>query len=243
MGAFSIWTGAVVNGVGIVIGSIIGMLIGKRFPERLQRTVTTALGFCVLYIGITGALEGRHALVVILSLILGSVVGELCDLDRQINRLGSWLERTLSRGDHPVPLAEGFVNACLLFCVGAMTIVGSLNSGLNHDHSTLYAKSCLDTVSAVVMASTLGAGVTLSAVAVVALQGGIAVLAHSIEPLLAEAVIAEMTCVGSLLIIGLSLNLLGISKFKIMNFVPAILLPIALCPLYDGVVGWLLRVL
>ena len=236
-------TGTLVNVATVIVGSIIGMLLGKGIPERLSKGMMTAIGFCTAYIGISGCLKGQNALVIILSLVLGTLIGEGLDLDKQLSRLGSWAEKKLNRGTGHLPIAEGFVNASLLFCVGAMTIVGSLSSGLTGDHTTLYAKACLDLISAIVFASTMGIGVTLSAVVVLVLQGGIALLAHSIAPLLSDAVVNEMTCVGSLLIIGLSLNLLGVAKLKIINFVPAIFLPMLLCPAYDLVFDWLTNLL
>lgn len=239
MPILSTMTGTLVNVGTVILGSLLGMLLGKGLPERLSKGLMTAIGFCTAYIGVSGCLTGQNTLVVILSLVLGTLVGEGFDLDKQINRLGGWVEKKLSRGTGNLSIAEGFVNASLLFCVGAMTIVGSLNSGLTGDHTTLYAKACLDLISATVFASTMGVGVTLSAVVVLVLQGGIALLAHSIAPLLSDAVVADMTCVGSLLIIGLSLNLLGVAKLKIMNFVPAIFLPMLLCPVYDVVAAWL----
>ena len=241
MGIFSALTGTLVNAATVIAGGLLGTALGRGLPERLGKALMTALGFCVLYIGITGTLEGQNTLAIILSLIFGTLIGEGLDLDKQVNRLGQWVEKTLNKGSGRVSLAEGFVNATLLFCVGAMTIVGSLNSGLTGDHTTLYTKACLDFVSATVFASTMGLGVALSAAAVFVLQGSIALLAHWIAPLLSAAVIADMTCVGSLLIVGLSLNLLGITKFKIMNFVPAIFLAMLMTPIYTWSAAWFAR--
>lgn len=237
MGIFSALNGTLVNAATVIVGGLLGLLVGKGLSERLGKALMTALGFCTLYIGITGCLEGQTTLSVILSLIGGTLIGESLDLDKRVNQLGQWVEKTLNKGGGQLPLAEGFVNATLLFCVGAMTIVGSLNSGLIGDHTTLYTKACLDFVSSTVFASTMGLGVVLSAAAVFAIQGSIALLANCIAPLLPAAVIADMTCVGSLLIVGLSLNLLGITKLKIMNFVPAIFLPMLLTPAYQWVVS------
>ncbi len=239
MGVFSTLIGTLVNTGTVILGSTMGLLLGKGLPEQLSRALMTALGFCTLYIGITGCMDGQNALVIILSLVIGTLFGEGCDLDRHTNRLGRWVEDRFSRLEPHMPIAEGFVNASLLFCVGAMTIVGSLNSGLTGDHTMLYAKACLDLVSSTIFASTMGVGVMLSAAVVLVLQGGIALLAHMIAPLLSETVIADMTCVGSLLIIGLALNLIGITKLKIMNFVPAIFLPMLLTPAYQWVAAWL----
>lgn len=242
MGLFSALTGTLVNTGTVLLGSLLGLCLGKGLPDRIGKAMMTALGLCTLYIGITGCLSGSNTLVIILSLVIGAAIGELCDLDRLVNRLGTAAEQRLSHGGR-TSIAEGFVTASLVFCVGAMTFVGSLNSGLTGDHTMLYTKACLDLISSLIFASTLGVGVTLSAAFVLVLQGGIALLARVIAPLLAEAVITEMTAVGSLLIIGLALNLLGITKLKIMNYVPAIFLPLLLCPLYDWVAAWLATLL
>ena len=151
------------------------------------------------------------------------------DLDKRINHLGEWLESKFQKKEGEHSIAEGFVTASLLFCVGAMTIVGALQSGLLGDHQMLYTKSLLDFVAAIIFASSLGMGVLFSAAFVLVYQGSIALLAAWVAPLLSDAAIAEMTCVGSVIIIGLGLNMLGISKFKVMNFVPAIFIPIVLC--------------
>ena len=225
--------GTLANTATVILGSLLGMLIGKGLPERLSRALMFAIGLSTVYIGVSGCIKGQNTLVIILSLIIGTLIGEGVDLDKHINRLGKWAENACNRGGGNLTIAEGFVNASLLFCVGAMTIVGSLNSGLTGDHTMLYAKACLDFISATIFASTMGLGVMLSAVVVLVLQGGIALSAHLIAPLLTDAIINEMTCIGSVLILGLALNLLGVTKLKMMNFVPAIFLPLLLCPLYD----------
>lgn len=237
MGIFSALTGTLVNTGTVLVGSLLGLCLGKALPERIGKGLMTALGLCTLFIGIGGILGGQNTLVVILSMVIGTAIGELCDLDRLVNKAGTALERKLGKGKGTV--AEGFITASLVFCVGAMTIVGSLNSGLTGDHTMLYTKACLDLISSLVFASTLGVGVVLSAGFVLVLQGSIALLAHFIAPYLSAGVVAEMTAVGSLLIIGLGLNLLGVTKLKMMNFVPAIFLPVLLCPVYDWVAGWL----
>ena len=242
MGFLSALTGTLVNVGTVLLGSVVGLCVGKGLPDRIGKALMAALGFCTLYVGVTGCLGEHNTLVIILSLVIGTAIGEGCDLDRLVNRLGQFFERKLGhRGN--ASIAQGFVTASLVFCVGAMTIVGSLNSGLTGDHTMLYTKACLDLISSMVFASTLGVGVVLSAGFVLVLQGGIALLAHLVAPLLSAAVIADMTAVGSLLIIGLALNLLGIAKLKIMNFVPAIFLPVLLCPLYDLVAGRLATLL
>lgn len=230
--------GTVVNTLAVIGGSILGLLITalkEKFQikdsERFSKRIMQALGLCTLYIGITGALSGENTLVLILSMVFGTLIGEACDLDEKINRLGDRLENRFKGkgGDNKKGIAEGFVSASLLFCVGAMTIVGSLQSGLTGNHETLFAKSMLDFVAAIVFASSLGIGVIFSAAFVFIYQGAITLLAQWISPFLNDTVIQEMSCVGYVIIIALALNMLDISKFKVMNFVPAIFLPILIC--------------
>ena len=223
--------GTFVNTVAVIIGGSIGLLLKKGLPERIADTIMKGIGLCVLYIGIDGCLEGNNALITILSAAIGALIGELLDLDGKINRLGGWLERKPSKTaiDEKNTIAKGFVSASLLFCVGAMTIVGSLNSGLSGDHQMLYTKSLLDFIAAIIFASSLGFGVLFSALFVLVYQGTITLLAGFVAPFLTDVVIAEMTCIGSVLIMGIGLNMLGITKLKMMNYVPAIFLPILLC--------------
>jgi len=220
--------GTFVNTGTVLLGSFSGMLFNKLLPERVSKTVMSGLALCVIYLGIDGCLSGENPLIAIISMVLGAIIGELLDLDGRLNRFGERLERRFKKGNSP-SIAEGFVTASLVFCVGSMTIVGSLRSGLSGDHTMLYAKSTLDLVSSFVFASTLGVGVMLSAFSVLIFQGAITLLAGLLAPLLSEVVIAEMTCVGSILIIGIGLNMLGLTKLKIMNCLPAIFLPVILC--------------
>lgn len=229
--------GTLVNAAAIVLGGAIGLLLKKGLPKEMADTLMIGLGLCTLYIGISGCLAGENTLVLIVSMVIGTIIGEAIDLDDKINRLGQFLERKFSgkKSDEldaevqKVSLAEGFVTSSLLFCVGAMAIVGSLQSGLTGNHETLFAKATIDGVAAAIFASTLGAGVMLSASLLFVYQGSITLLAQFVEPFLTEPVIAEMNCVGNVIIIGVAMNMLGISKFKVMNFVPAIFLPILLC--------------
>lgn len=220
--------GTVVNAVGVIVGSIIGLLLGRALPVRLGESIMKALGLCVLYIGISCALKGSNTLVLIISVVLGTLTGEAADLDGLLHRLGRRIEShfgaklTAPDGVASGSIAQGFVTASLVFCVGAMSIVGSLQSGLTGDHTTIFLKSALDFTASIIFASQLGAGVALSAVIILAYQGSIVLLSHWIAPFLSDAVIAEMTCAGSVLIIGIALNMLDITKLKIMNYVPAI---------------------
>lgn len=224
-------TGTLVNAAAILIGSILGLLLGRRFPEHLSDAVTKGLALCVLYIGVDGLFDGENTLITIISIVVGCIIGELADLDKRLHDLGTRIEERFRSSGGKTSLSEGFVSATLLFCVGAMAITGALDGGLRGDHATLYAKSALDFVSSMIFATTLGIGVALSAVSVFLYQGIIAVCASFAQPYLLPVVVAEMKCVGSLLLIGLSLNMLGITRLKMMNYVPAVFLPILLCKL------------
>lgn len=221
--------GVLANVATVIIGSIIGILIKKGLPQRLSTAMTTATALAVLYIGIDGMTAGENTLVLVLSMVIGGVTGTLLNLDARIESLGNNIEKKFAKKDNNVPIAQGFISATLLFCVGAMTIVGALQSGLSGNHEMQFTKAILDLISSIVLASTLGWGVMLAAGSVFILQGAIVLLAQVAAPYLSDYVIAEMTCAGSVLIFALALNMLGITKIKLMNFVPAIFIPIILC--------------
>ena len=232
--------GVLVNVVAVILGGSIGLLLKKGFPKELERGIMCAIGLCVTYIGFSGTLQGSNTLVLIFAMVFGAAAGTLLRLEDRINALGKWVENRFSKPEKgTVSLAEGFVTASLLFCVGAMTVVGSLNAGLTGDNSTLYTKSLLDFCSGMMLATTLGPGVILSAAFVLVLQGGIALLAGVLAPLLSDAAIAEMTCSGSLLIFALGLNLLGITKIKVANLLPAIVFAPCILALYNWIVSLL----
>lgn len=222
--------GTLVNVGAVILGSGAGLLLKKGLPEKMADTLMKGLGLCTLFLGISGSLSGKNSLILIISMVIGTLIGQGIDLEDKINKLGQWVEKKFSNKDGgKISIAEGFVTASLLFCVGAMAIVGSLQSGLSGNHEMLFNKSILDCVAAIIFASSLGIGVMFSAVFVLVYQGTITLFAHYISPFLTDTVIAEMTCVGSVIIIGLALNMIGITKLKVMNYVPAIFIPIILC--------------
>ncbi|WP_313528951.1 DUF554 domain-containing protein [Anaerotignum sp.] len=227
--------GVLVNVIAIVIGSSIGMLVKKGIPNRISEAMMKGLGLCTLFIGWSGSLKGSNTLVLIISMAIGIVIGEGFDLDAKLNSFAEKLEEKFHRGDGKISIAEGFIAASLLFCVGAMTVVGSMQAGLSGDYEMLFTKSVLDFISSMVFASSLGIGVMLSAAFVLIFQGGIVMLAQVVSPFLTEAVVAEMTCVGSVLIFALGLNIVGITKFKVLNYLPAMFLPILLTPLLANI--------
>lgn len=223
--------GTIVNTVGVLGGGLIGLVIHKLLhrgiPTRYSERIMQGIGLCTIYIAASSLLDGSKTLVTVLSMVLGAVIGELLDLDGKITRIGQKLEGRFG-GSGEGNFVQGFLSATLLFCVGTMAILGSLDAGLRNDHATLLAKSVMDTISACIFASTLGLGVLFSAAPLFLYQGGITLLSSVVGPYLTEGVIAEMNTVGSLLLLGLSLDLLGIKKLKLMNYIPAIFLPILL---------------
>ena len=220
-------TAVLVNTLAVVAGSVFGLICRKGIPQRFRDAIMCAIGICTLFIGVQGALDGENVLVAIVSMVLGVSVGTLLNLDGALERLGGLAEKVggsrfggLSgeRGG----IAQGMVTAFLLWCVGAMTIVGSIQAGVAGSGEMLYTKSVLDLISSAVLASSLGVGVLLAAPLLLVWQGGLVLLAGLIEPLLTETMVNEITCVGSLAVIALGLNILGITKLKVADFLPAI---------------------
>ena len=221
--------GVFVNVATVFIGSLVGLLLKKGIPDRVTGALMAGIGLCTVYIGISGALNGENTLVLILSMAIGTIIGTLLDIDGQLNRLAAYVESKFKQENGQVTVAEGFVTASLLFCVGAMTIVGSLQAGLTGDCETLFTKATLDLISSCVLAASLGIGVMLSDIFVFVFQGGLVLLVRVIAPFLTDYAIHEMTCAGSVLIIALGFNLIGVTKIKVANYLPVILIPPILC--------------
>lgn len=221
--------GVLVNVGTVLVGSLVGLFLKRGIPEKITEALMTGIGLCTVFIGISGALQGENTLVLILSMAIGTVIGTLLDINKQLNRLAAYVEARFKQKDGQVTVAEGFVTASLLFCVGAMTIVGSLQAGLTGDCETLYTKATLDLISSCVLAASLGIGVLLSDIFVFIFQGGLVLLAGLLAPFLTDYAIGEMTCAGSVLIIALGLNLIGVTKIKVANYLPVILIPPVLC--------------
>ena len=217
--------GVFVNVATVFIGSLVGLLLKKGIPDKVTGALMAGIGLCTIYIGISGALNGENTLVLILSMAIGTIIGTLLDIDGQLNRLAAYVESKFKQENGQVTVVEGFVTASLLFCVGAMTIVGSLQAGLTGDCEMLFTKATLDLISSCVLAASLGIGVMLSDIFVFVFQGGLVLLARVIAPFLTDYAIHEMTCAGSVLIIALGLNLIGVTKIKVANYLPVLLIP------------------
>ena len=230
--------GVIVNVITVIIGSLIGLLFKKGIPERVSKAAMIGLGACTLYIGISGSLKGESTLILIASVVLGAITGTLINIDGAINKLAEKVESKFKKENAGASVAEGIVTATLLFCVGAMTVTGSIQAGLTGDNSLLLTKAMLDLVSSMMLASSLGIGVLLSSVAVFVIQGGLVLLSGVLAPLLSTGAINEMTCAGSILIIMIGINLMGIAKIKVADFLPAIIFaPIIynLVPLFEKI--------
>ncbi len=224
-------TGTIVNAAAIGAGTAIGMLLRKGIPENIKTTVMQGIGLAVLLVGGQMALQGTHILVVIVSMTLGGICGELLKIESRLEQLGLLIERRI--GGNGGNVAHAFVTSSLLFCVGAMAVVGSIEDGLTGNAGTLYAKSMLDGVTSIFFASTMGIGVIFSALSVLLYQGTITLLATSIKDILNSFVICQLTSTGGLLIIGVAVNILGIKKISVGNLLPSILIVIILAYYVD----------
>jgi len=209
-----------VNTGAVVAGSLLGVLIGKRLPDRIKTIVMQALGLSVILIGLQMALSGTRPLLVIGSILLGAVTGELMDIEGRIAAIGEWLKRRFR--SESSTFVQGFVTASVLYCTGAMVIVGSIRDGTVGDPSILYVKSLLDGVASIAFASSLGLGVAFSALSVFAVQGAITLLASKLAFLQSPMVIESVTATGGLLILGIGINILEIKQIRVGNLVPAL---------------------
>ena len=216
--------GTIVNTLSIIAGSLIGLLFRGSIPEKYSQTIQHAIGLAVILIGIKSAFKTDAILVVIISLALGSLTGELLRIEERLDQLGNWIGRRVSKESDGI--AKGFVSTSLLYCVGAMAIIGSMESGLTGNHQTLFAKSILDGIGSVLFASTLGVGVLFSSISVFLYQGFLTLTASSMKPLLLPDVVSQMSAVGGLLIVAIGIGLLEIKKIKIGNMLPAIFFPL-----------------
>ncbi|MDY6827582.1 MAG: DUF554 domain-containing protein [Bacillota bacterium] len=237
--------GNYVNTLAIIVASIIGLLIRKGLKEEYKTIVMQAIGLSVIFIGAVTALGGlldpaSEPILFIISLVIGGAIGELLRLDRALNKLGMLLQEKVG-SNNGSNVARGFVTASLIFCVGTMSILGSIESGLRGNYNMLFAKSVLDGVTSMILSSTLGAGVIFSAAAVFIYQGLIILFAGSIESLLTAQIVREITIIGGILIFGIGLNLLEIKKINTINLLPAIFVPVVyyllVIPLYQTLFG------
>ena len=216
--------GTIVNSIAIIIGSFAGIILKKGIKDEYKNTIMDGIGLSVIIIGIIGGIKAQNIILIIGSIVLGSIIGEIIGVERRLNQLGDNMEKRFGKGDSN--FSKGFITASLVYCIGAMAIVGSLESGLIGNHETLFAKSVLDGISAIIFASTLGIGVAFSAIPVFLYQGSITLLANVVKDFMTPDVINEMSAVGGILIMAIGINILEIKKIKIGNMLPAIFIPI-----------------
>lgn len=216
--------GTIVNALAIIGGSLVGLLFRGGIPDKYNETVMKGIGLSIVLIGIMGGLKTQDLVLVIFSLAIGSILGEMLRIEDNLEKLGNWLESKM--GGKEGGIAKGFVAASLLFCVGSMAIVGSLESGLTGNHQTLYAKSVLDGITSIVFTSTLGVGVIFSSIALFLYQGFITLTAGYMKGFLTEDVIREMSAIGGLLILAIGFNILDFKRIKVGNMLPAIFVPL-----------------
>ena len=232
--------GTIVNVAAILGGCVIGLLVKGGLPKHLEDTITSAVGLCVIFVGISGALKGmmtvtaggldtRATLVMVLCMVIGSALSEWIDIEDRLEQLGIWCKSKIPAGKASGTFVEAFVSSSLLFCVGAMAIVGALEDGLTHNYSTLFTKAVMDGVLSIIFTAALGIGTAFSIFPVAIYQGSITLLAGVVRPYLTELMIGRISFIGSILIFALGLNLVLNSKLKIGNMLPAVFLPVIVC--------------
>ena len=217
--------GTIVNGLLIIIGTMLGKLL-TRIPENMKVTVMHAIGLSVMVLGLQMGFKSDNFLIVILSLVIGAVIGEALKLEDKLNSVGDWLERKIgSKGKGSI--SQGFVTATLIFVIGAMAIIGALDSGIRGDHDVLYTKAIIDGFTALILTTTLGIGVIFSAIPVMLYQGTIALFATQIDKWIPQALmdsfILELTATGGVMIFAIGLNLIGLTRIRVANLLPGIL--------------------
>ena len=230
--------GVIVNVITVLLGSTIGLLFKKGIPERISKAVMTGIGLCTIYIGISGVIECKDPLTMIISIVLGVTVGTLLRIDDGINKIGAFISSKFKKSENNSTLAEGFVTACLVFCIGAMTITGSIEAGLNNNNEILYTKSLLDLISSAMLSVSLGVGVIFAALFVLVFQGGLVLLSQLLSGVLTDpAIITSITSTGGLLILALGLNMIGVTKIKVADFLPAIVISPFIFSLLQMIMG------
>lgn len=218
--------GTLVNVVLVLIGGFVGLFLKKGISKRFSDLIMHAIALVTIVIGITFATASENMLIVIISLVVGALIGEGINIDKRLNQLGDLIKSKVKSESGNV--GEGFVTATLLFCVGSMAIMGALDSGLRGDHTVLYTKAIMDGISALIFASSMGIGVILSAIPILLYQGSITLLSSFIQPYLTQSMMTEMNGVGGILLIGLGISILGIKEIKVSNLLPALVIPVIL---------------
>lgn len=223
---FVLMIGSIINAAAVVVGGVIGLVIHKNLPDRVKTTAFQAIGLFTIFLGISMAFKTNNLLIMIFSIVFGSVIGAWLDFDKFVNRFGDWLkEKVKSKNDK---FAEGFITAFMLYCMGSMTILGAFEEGFGGTPTLLLSKSVLDGFSSIALAASLGAGVVFSSIPLLLFQGGLTLSAVMLEDFLTNMVVCELTAVGGLILIGLAINILEIKKLNILNMLPSLVIVVIL---------------
>lgn len=214
--------GTIINVITILIGGSIGLLFRSRFPERLSETALEVMGLFTLLIGVGMALQGKDTILILISLALGAMIGEWINIEKKLDKFGAWIERRLKVKEGSP--AKGFIYASLVFCVGSMAIVGSIADGVKGDYSILFTKAMMDGIISIPFAAGMGFGVLGSAIPILVYQGSLTLLAKLLQPLFNPTVVRELTAVGGVIVMGIGINILGLKKIRVGNFLPALVL-------------------
>lgn len=217
--------GTLVNVVGIMAGALLGLFLKRGLPESWQQTMMSGIALCIFVIGLQMALSTANIIITVVSLVIGAMLGEYIGIENKLNHLGNWIGKKAASGEPGAAkqIAEGFVSASLLFCIGAMAVVGSIQDGLTGEHNTLFAKATLDCIISIILSANLGIGVMLSAISVGIYQGLITLLAAFLEPFVTEAILTEITAAGGIMIMAIGTNTLNLTKIRISNMLPGII--------------------
>ncbi len=224
--------GSIVNALAIIVGSLLGMALHNHFPERIRTIVFQGLGLCCLVIGIDMALKNENILILIFSIILGGIIGEAMRLESAVERLGNWFKGKV--GSENTRFTDGLITASLIFCIGAMAVVGSLDEGIRDDRAVLYTKSILDGFASVALAASFGSGVLFSFIPVLLYEGCITLFASVFQDHFSPLLISQITATGGTLIIGISLALLEIKQIKLSNLLPSLVVVVVLTLLFGN---------
>jgi uncharacterized membrane protein YqgA involved in biofilm formation len=214
--------GTIINAIAVICGSILGLIISFKLPKKITDTAFQGVALFTIILGIMMALKTNNILIMIFSIVIGSIVGEIIDIDKWINKFGDWVKKKVKVKNDS--FSEGFITAFLLFCMGSMTILGAIEEGLGGIPNLLIAKSILDGFSSIVLVATLGIGVLFSFIPLIVFQGGLTLFASNMQHVLTELMINEITSVGGIILLGLGINLLDIKKLKILNMLPSLLI-------------------
>ena len=212
--------GTIINAIAILVGGGLGLLFRRGFSEKIAQTALQVMGLFTLVIGLTMAIQGKELILVLISLVVGAVLGEWIDIEGHLDRFGAWLEKRL-HVEEKSP-AKGFIYTSLLFCVGSMAIVGSITDGIKGDPSILITKAMMDGIISIPFAATMGFGVLGSAVPILIYQGGITLLAWKVQSFFTSLMISELTSVGGIIVMGIGINILGLQKIRVGNLIPAL---------------------